>query len=463
MGRENSAARHGFVKEWLTMSNCTYDHLWREAMTDLMDLLEMELTDEIAKKEKMDPANAKKGPEPGSQEEEELREEEFQQKAAMYIRYIQVYKNLEDCYDQMIHPQKREDIKMALENCIGQLINTKYDLVLNQQTDYVCLDDIIVDLKLTPDALEMRVPRYFRDDRDADIKKREELMNTLLVRFDIPPEEDDHKVELPTRNEAILILQRNERARQSRQRATFMKQLREQEALALAGGAPEPSEKMPRMDTEMAALVIQKIFRGYKTRLASIRADKQELIFLRMAADDLDGEDYAEQLEKETRQRRKHRQKEYQRLYKEHTDQMRVQLYDEEGPEIKEDISTAVSTWYFKYRVKFKDWPQELSDYYDPEKNGENMPETLPEEDGGAKKKEKKKKDDDGPSFEESQFVKKIQEATVKYQQAWERKEEKDNFEQKHDPQLIREALMPETVEKVKKETLVALLPELEQ
>ena len=52
------------------------------------------------------------------------------------------------------------------------------------------------------------------------------FQNTLLVRFDIPPEEDDNKVELPTRNEAILALQRNERARQSRQRATFMKQLR---------------------------------------------------------------------------------------------------------------------------------------------------------------------------------------------------------------------------------------------
>merc|ERR1711998_697260 len=33
----------------------------------------------------------------------------------------------------------------------------------------------------------------------------------------------------------------------------------------------------------------------------------------------------------------------------------------------------------------------------------------------------------------------------------------------KHDPQLIREALMPDTIDKVKKETLVALLPELEQ
>merc|ERR1712046_498324 len=119
--------------------------------------------------------------------------------------------------------------------------------------------------------------------------------------------------------------------------------------------------------------------------------------------------------------------------------------------------------------------PAELADYYDPEKNGENMPAELPEEDAGKKKekkkkekkkkggKKKKKKDDDGDTFEESQFVQKIQEATAKYQLAWERKEEKDNFEQKHDPQLIREALMPEIRERVEKETLVALQPELEQ
>merc|ERR1712054_382254 len=68
----------------------------------------------------------------------------------------------------------------------------------------------------------------------------------------------------------------------------------------------------------------------------------------------------------------------------------------------------------------------------------------------------------DGDTFEESQFVKQIQVATMKYQQAWERKEEKDNFEQKHDPMLIREALWPEINERVQKETLVALQPELE-
>jgi len=101
--------------------------------------------------------------------------------------------------------------------------NTKYDLVQNQKTDYVCLDDIIVDLKLTPDVLEMRVPRYFRDDKDAEIRKRDDLMNSLMLKFDIPPEEESGRFELPSRNEAILCIQRNERARQSRQRALFMK------------------------------------------------------------------------------------------------------------------------------------------------------------------------------------------------------------------------------------------------
>merc|ERR1711939_16323 len=249
-------------------------------------------------------------------------------------------------------------------------------------------DDIIVDLKLTPDALEMQVPRYFRDDREAEIKKREELMNTLLVRFDIPPEDEGNKIELPTRNEGILLIQRNERARQSRQRATFMKQLREQEAIALAGGAPDQSSEklMPRMDTEMAALVIQKIFRGYKTRLAAIRADKQELIFLRMAAEDLDGEDDAEALERETRFRRKHKQKEYERNYKENTELMKQQLYEDEGEEIKEEIGTKVSEWYFTFRKKFGKWPEEPADYYDPEKNGENMPAEMPEDEAGGKK-----------------------------------------------------------------------------
>lgn len=35
----------------------------------------------------------------------------FQHFACLYIRYLQIFRKLEDCYDQIVHPQKRRDIK----------------------------------------------------------------------------------------------------------------------------------------------------------------------------------------------------------------------------------------------------------------------------------------------------------------------------------------------------------------
>ena len=32
---------------------------------------------------------------------------DFKHYALLYVKYMQIYKKLEDCYDQMIHPQKR--------------------------------------------------------------------------------------------------------------------------------------------------------------------------------------------------------------------------------------------------------------------------------------------------------------------------------------------------------------------
>lgn len=36
---------------------------------------------------------------------------------------------------------------------------------LNRGLDFINLDDVLVDLKLTPDVLEIPVPRYFVEDR----------------------------------------------------------------------------------------------------------------------------------------------------------------------------------------------------------------------------------------------------------------------------------------------------------
>lgn len=48
--------------------------------------------------------------------------EAFQHFACLYIKYVQIFKRLEMCYDAMVHPQKRIDVKVTFSNIyIAQL------------------------------------------------------------------------------------------------------------------------------------------------------------------------------------------------------------------------------------------------------------------------------------------------------------------------------------------------------
>jgi hypothetical protein len=121
----------------------TFDIQWREAMMELLDQLESE-----------------------NPEDPTLAPQDLAEYSCIYIKYVQIYRKLEECYDQMVHPQKRLDIRKALESTIGRILELKSWMVkLNKLNDVVQLDDILVDLKLTPDVLEIPVPRYYVEDR----------------------------------------------------------------------------------------------------------------------------------------------------------------------------------------------------------------------------------------------------------------------------------------------------------
>jgi hypothetical protein len=49
----------------------------------------------------------------------------FQHLAVLYIRYIGIFRKLEDAYDQIIHPQKRRLLKRVLEAVMTRLIEVK--------------------------------------------------------------------------------------------------------------------------------------------------------------------------------------------------------------------------------------------------------------------------------------------------------------------------------------------------
>ena len=169
----------------------------------------------------------------------------FQHFACLYIKYLQIFRKLETCYDCMIHPQKRIHVRKVLELVIKRVIELKHDLVKwnppnayvripqgHEEAfpwEYVHLDDILVDLKLSPETLEIPVPRYFREDNLRRLEQRDRLVSgymRLKHNTDSIYIDDHFNASLPIENmtleRAIEIIQRNERGRQGSERAVLV-------------------------------------------------------------------------------------------------------------------------------------------------------------------------------------------------------------------------------------------------
>ena len=80
---------------------------------------------------------------------------------------------------------------------------------LNKGNDFINLDEILVDLKLTPDVLEVPIPRYFVQDRSKALRERRELLEGLVEKYQVQlPDENALPAVAPlTEEEAIRIIQ----------------------------------------------------------------------------------------------------------------------------------------------------------------------------------------------------------------------------------------------------------------
>ena len=74
----------------------------------------------------------------------------FQLLATMYVKYVQSFRRLEDCYDQITHAQKRRLLRHVLDACIGRIIELKHEMIQLEFSEYHFFDDVLQDLKLTP-------------------------------------------------------------------------------------------------------------------------------------------------------------------------------------------------------------------------------------------------------------------------------------------------------------------------
>ncbi|KAK2577260.1 hypothetical protein KPH14_003400 [Odynerus spinipes] len=114
------------------MSHDYYTELWLVARSDMEKLLQFDRALQRAKRIKG-------------------REDALSRSLSLYIKYRNLVKRLVICYNQMIQTQKRELIKQVVDCAIGRMLEYKREVVKLDCSYFQWPDDVLYQLKLTPD------------------------------------------------------------------------------------------------------------------------------------------------------------------------------------------------------------------------------------------------------------------------------------------------------------------------
>ncbi|XP_023615347.1 IQ and AAA domain-containing protein 1 isoform X2 [Myotis lucifugus] len=347
----------------------------------------------------------------------------FHMLATFYVKYVQIFRNLENVYDQIVHPQKRILIRKILDGVMGRILELKNEMVELELTEFHYFDDILQDLKLAPQQLDIPIPKYFLKEKLEVIKGREKILAQILADTGLDIQEMRLSIKTISLEQAVKLIQIAERARQGRLRALFMKQIFLQEFRARQ--AKVPGEKMA--DVGAAALRIQKVWRGFHQSKKTERERQEEMVFLGMDPPPLLNEVSATIVQAErVTGLRDELQIKHEEDYKTALDTIKSQLQLIEGADIKENLRDQIRHWIIECR---------------------NLTGAFPEypkaEEGGSaiifSNKTPQQEEDEQWKMSPSAFLQTMEEGNNIYKEIWKNKDESLNFLQNYDPEMIKE------------------------
>eukprot|EP00696_Hemimastix_kukwesjijk_P020327 gnl/Hemi2/9938_TR3446_c0_g1_i1.p1 gnl/Hemi2/9938_TR3446_c0_g1~~gnl/Hemi2/9938_TR3446_c0_g1_i1.p1 ORF type:complete len:833 (-),score=277.98 gnl/Hemi2/9938_TR3446_c0_g1_i1:123-2621(-) len=455
------------------MSNRTYDKLWRDTQLELEYQLELDNDLTLANKQ------------------------DSTQTGTLYIRYLDIYKKLEECYDQILHPQKLVLIRSCLDSTMGRVLEMKERLQWISNTDYVPLDEVLLDMKLTPQALEIPMPRYFLEEK-SDAREGVERIMAAVQQSPVGIELPEDESQTMSIENAIRMIQANERGRQGRHRMRVLLDVRKGENLL---NMIQNSEK--KLDSASAALKIQKVFRGFYTRKQVRARVRAEELLLGLRPPESAGDEQlspAALRAASTGQKRKLAQMQNKHEYREALVTLKEDVRAQEGPEMVEEMQEFQRKWYHHHREKTGKFPE----YPTKEEGGSKVIFANPEwpntaeriaemeakkkakaaaakkkQQGGAqsqqdkqkaqkeKEKARKKKAEEealanaGPKI--SPFVKVASESVREFQDHWANREDiETNTTQKFDAQDIKDSARPVVREELRQEVDEKICAELD-
>lgn len=229
----------------------------------------------------------------------------FKELSTIIVNYVSAINKLDECYDQVIHPQKRILIRNILELSLGRYLELKNDMINLNYNEFTYLDSATAQLGLLPQDVELTIPSHYRNERLQTIEWQSNFIDEVLKKTGFY-EEEKVEVDMPLRH-AILLIQRHERARQGRMRAQFMKEVR-------AMNKPDSGEVELSDTAKKAAMKIQRVWRGFITRRKIRSRVVEEMLLIGMLPPnsiDTEEQQKAEEVKRSRRIIQTKRQKEY--------------------------------------------------------------------------------------------------------------------------------------------------------
>ncbi|NXU39579.1 DRC11 protein, partial [Drymodes brunneopygia] len=412
-----------------------------------------------------------------SEREEFLKPQEDREKVmkmliTAYIEYLEIFRNLEETHDHLIHQQKRAAVRQVLDGVMGRILEIKKEMVTLESSECHHMDDILMELKRVPEDIEIPIPKYFIKENLRILQEREKYLHEILLNAGLLEQEP---VTAMTLEEGIKVIQVAERARQGRARAAFMKKIYLEEKRQ----SKKEEQGMGKSPAD-AATCIQKVWRGYRQRKKTENLRDEEMIFLGMNSTEMingtgslppdveamislqRGAGKANVLQGEAQER-----EDYSFLQ---------ELRKTEGPHIKETLQDEITQCFVECRHitgRFPDYPPKKtggSKAIFIEKHPEQVAEELAakkeserkakEETNGKKQKEKRKAKKPPKAGKQvvdlswkmgpSNFLSILEEGSSQYQVFWENRDNRADFLQDHDPELIKRGERKEVEEEIR-------------
>ncbi|XP_068599650.1 dynein regulatory complex protein 11, partial [Brachionichthys hirsutus] len=414
-----------------------YNQLWADCHLELSRLLQEELPAEPPQPEKDRVAF-------------------FQRLAMLYVRYMQIFRKLNQVHDQVVHPQKRRFIHGILDGVMGRVLELKNEMVEKEFSEYHYMDDVLHDLKLTPADLEIPIPFYFNTGHSKELHEGKMMVTNILNMLEDAESPDVKKSKEMSQEEAIKIIQVAERARQGRLRAKLNEESRHMKRM---NGNPDSGAA----DMETAAVCIQKVWRGYVARKRTKIIHTREMIFLGMLMDPNDAVPCPAEIAVEANEASTRiRQEEYEKDYQKSVAAVTNKLQEVESHDISTTMKDQIRQWFIECRDatgSFPDYPNKedggsalLFTPKDPQQLKDEMA-AMNEEDSSKKAKvkeekgnEKKSKAQNDEEEEEaglkmlpSAFLSDLEVGNKTFGDFWKTRNESTNFMQRHEVELIKE------------------------